>query len=109
VKRAGTNLQGWLQRESRRPCLVEFEGGAFRVLARTDPQTPHQVRDAVEIDEYESLFVHYLSFMRFGLRATRMRCGRFSSLSCRPTGSFFRRGRDRPAGPPPPGVTDVAA
>jgi hypothetical protein len=44
VKRAGTNLQGWLQRESRRifqPCLVVFEGGAFLVLARTGPQTPH--------------------------------------------------------------------
>src|SRR4029077_16707508 len=82
VKRAGTNLQGWLQRESRgifQPRLVVFEGGAFLVLARTGPQTPHQVRDAVEIHVDESLSVHHLSFVRFGPRATRMRCGRFSS------------------------------
>ena len=34
-----------------------------------------------------------LSFVRFGPRATRMRCGRFSSSSCRPTGSFFGAAR----------------
>src|ERR1700723_80680 len=96
VKRTRTNLQGWLQRESRgifQPGLVVFEGGAFLVLARTSPQTPHQVRDAVEIHVYESLSVHHLSFVRFGLRATRIRCGRFSSSSCRPTGSFFGAAR----------------
>jgi hypothetical protein len=96
VKRARTNLQGWLQRESRgifQPCLIVFEGGAFLVLARAGPQTTHQVRDAVEIHVYESLSVHHLSFVRFGLRATRMRCGRFSSSSCRPTGSFFGAAR----------------
>src|SRR5208283_4553340 len=96
VKRTGTNLQGWLQRESRgifQPCLVVFEGRAFLVLARTGPQTPHQVRDAVEIHIYESLSVHHLSFARFGLSDTRMRCGRFSSSSCRPTGSFFGAAR----------------
>src|SRR6202041_3184073 len=92
VKRAGTNLQGWLQRESRgifQPRLVVFEGGAFFVLARTGPQTPHQVGDAVKIHVYESLSVHHFSFVRFGLRGTRIRCGKFSSSSCRPTGSFF--------------------
>src|ERR1019366_60062 len=92
VKRTGTNLQGWLQRESRgifQPGFVVFEGGACLVLARTGPQTPHEVRDAVEIHVYESLSVHHLSFVRFGLRGTRMRCGRFSSSRCRPTGSFF--------------------
>src|ERR1700721_3117409 len=96
VKRAGSNLQGWIQRESRgifQPCLVVFEGGAFLVLARTGPQTSHEVRNAVEINVYESLAVHLLSFVRFGLRATRMRCGRFSSSSCRPTGSFFGAAR----------------
>src|SRR3989449_3960421 len=96
VKRTGTNLQGWLQRESRgifQPGLVVFEGGAFLVLARAGPQTPHQVRDAVEIHVYESLSVHHLFFVRFGLRATRMRCGRFYSSSCRPTGSFFGAAR----------------
>src|SRR5437879_5159748 len=96
MKRAGTNLQGWLQRESRgifQPCLVVFEGGADLVLARTGPQTPHQVRDAFEIDVYESLSVHHLFFVRFGPRARRMRCGRFSSSSCRPTGSFFGAAR----------------
>src|SRR5580704_1384934 len=96
VKRAGANLQGWLQRESRRmfqPCLVVFEGGAFLVLAHTRPQTPHQVGGAVEVHVYENLSVHHLSFVRFGLRATRMRCGRFSSSSCRPTGSFFGAAR----------------
>src|SRR5260370_23848404 len=96
VKRTRTNLQGWLQRESRgifQPCLVVFEGGAFLVLARTGPQTPHEVRDAVEIHVYESLSVHHLSFARFGLRATRMRCGRFSSSSCSPTGTLFGAAR----------------
>jgi hypothetical protein len=34
-----------------------------------------------------------LSFVRFGPRATQMRCGRFSSSSCRPTGSFFDAAR----------------
>src|SRR5208282_3006077 len=96
MKRTGTNLQSWLQRESCgifQPCLVVFEGGAFLILARTGPQTPHQVRNAVEIHVYESLCVHHLSFVRFGVRATRMRCGRFSSSSCRPTGSFFGAAR----------------
>ena len=50
------------------------------------------MRDAVEIHVYESLCVRHLSFVRFGLRATRMRCGRFSSSSCRACGIVLRRG-----------------
>ena len=50
------------------------------VLARTGPQTFHQVRDAVEIHVYESLSVHHLSFVRFGLRATPIDTGRAVSL-----------------------------
>src|SRR2546430_47834 len=92
VERAGSNLQGRLQGESRgifQPGFVVFEGGAFLVLTHAGPQPPHQMGNAVEIHINKSFFVHHLSFERFCFRATRMRCGRCSSSSCRPTVSFF--------------------
>ena len=96
VERAGAELQGRLQREPRgmfEPAFVVFESGAFLVLAHAGPQPPHQVGNAVQVHVHKGFFVHHLSFVRFCLRAPRMRCGRFSSSSCRPTGSFFGAAR----------------
>jgi hypothetical protein len=95
VKRAGTNLQGWLQRESCgifQPCLVVFEGGAFLVLARTGPQTPHQVRDAVEIHGIREPLCPSLVFRAFraALHANALRQVFFFELQAH--GIVLRRG-----------------
>ena len=92
MKRAGTELQRRLQGKTRgvlQPRRVVFESGALLVLADACPQPPDQMRGAVEIDIDEGFAVHHLPFAGLLLRAPRMRCGRFSSSSCRPTGSFF--------------------
>jgi len=92
---------GWLHRESRRifQHVLSYSKVALSLFLRGGPTDAPSGADAVEIHVYESLFVHHLSFVR-SFCAPLESWGRFSSSSCRPTGSFFAR-RDRPASASP--------
>ena len=75
------------------PCRVVFEGRAFLVLAHAGPQPPHQVWHAVQVHVDKRLFVYHAPLVRFCFRDPRIRCGRCSSSSRRPTASCFGSAR----------------
>src|SRR5579863_2896687 len=92
MERARADLQRRLKREARRgfePRFVVLETRALLVVADMSPQPPHTMGLAVQIQVNEGFPVHYFPLGVFCLLAPRMRCGRFSSSSCSPTGSFF--------------------
>src|SRR5213083_1281972 len=67
------------------PAIVVFEGGALPGVAHARPQPSHEVRRALQVDVDENFFVHY--FIPVCRRDSRMRCGKRSSSSSRPTAS----------------------
>src|SRR5262252_7484948 len=96
MERTRSDLQGRLKRKAYRvlkPRLVVLKTRALLVLADMGPQPPDQMRLAVQIHVNKGFPVHYFSLWAFCLLPPRMRFGRFSSSSRRPTGSFLRSTR----------------
>ena len=103
VKGAGSQGESRFEREAawmREPTRVVLEGGALPALALACPQPAGRHGDAVEVDMNDDLSVHHSpclppSVPGAGLRGPRMRCGRRSSSSARPSSSV----PDRPGRP----------
>ena len=101
VKRAGAELQGRFERETvgmREPALVVLEGGALPVLAHARPQPPHQMGRAfagprIRRRSSPSLLLDLSARTASSCRGRRMRCGRCSSSSARPTASCLGSAR----------------